>query len=154
MQDNPSNNREGGVIHANPVMAVMAYAQWSEINIKPKEVNVVIKNINLHWGKFYSGSKDNEVSAGSLEGKKVLSGEIYTIGTCGRSGAASGTEGEFDIHDASTNKKIGHYYWSCPWGDKQNTSSWSDGEQGYEVHVTGANTDSGALGSVNIEIIG
>ena len=144
MQQNISVNEEN---------KLKAYAQWVQISITPKGFDLVIKNVEQLWGKFYSGTKDNEVNIGNIEGHKVLSGETYIISSCGRENASSGTEGSFDIYDSKNDKKVGNYYWSCPWGSKTNTSTWKEG--GYEdyiTQVTGGNLDSGALGNIFIKV--
>ncbi|MEW6255615.1 MAG: aegerolysin family protein [Pseudomonadota bacterium] len=129
----------------------MAYAQWVEITIKPISCSVQIKNIVHQWGKFYIGSKDNEVAPESLEGKAIESGSSFTFGACGRENASSGTEGSFDLYDGKTN--VGNYYWDCPWGSKTNTSTWTPGSDSYICQATGANLNSGALGNVTLKAV-
>ncbi len=128
----------------------MAYAQWVEITIKPMNCTVTIKNIIHEWGKFYIGSKDNEIAPDKIEGTVIQAGNIYTFGACGRENASSGTEGSFDLYDGATN--VGNYYWDCPWGSKTNTSTWSPSSDKYVVQQSGANLDSGALGNVTLKI--
>lgn len=126
----------------------MAYAQWVSITIEPKHYDITVKNVHCDWGKFYQGSKDNEISAEDIDGKVVKEGEKFTIYSCGRSDSSSGTEGAFDIYDGETH--VGNYYWSCPWGSKTNTSTWTNDNSDYITQVTGANLDSGALGNVSL----
>ncbi|GAA3563392.1 MULTISPECIES: aegerolysin family protein [Marinobacter] len=126
----------------------MAYAQWISITIEPKNYDVTIKNVTSDWGKFYSGSKDNEVSPEDIEGKVIKAGEKFTISSCGRSDSASGTEGSFDLYHGSSH--VGNYYWDCPWGSKTNTSTWTADNSEYITQVTGGNLDSGAIGNVQL----
>ncbi|EKO3566976.1 aegerolysin family protein [Vibrio metschnikovii] len=126
----------------------MAYAQWISITIEPKNYDVTIKNIHSDWGKFYQGSKDNEISPEDIDGRVVKAGEKFTISSCGRSDASSGTEGSFDIYRDDTH--VGNYYWDCPWGSKTNTSTWTNDNSNFITQVTGGNLDSGAIGNVSI----
>ncbi|WP_332400451.1 aegerolysin family protein [Vibrio metschnikovii] len=126
----------------------MAYAQWISITIEPKNYDVTIKNIHNDWGKFYQGSKDNEISPEDIDGRVVKAGEKFTISSCGRSDASSGTEGSFDIYRDDTH--VGNYYWDCPWGSKTNTSTWTNDNSNFITQVTGGNLDSGAIGNVSI----
>ncbi|MCB1194181.1 MAG: aegerolysin family protein [Leptospiraceae bacterium] len=128
----------------------MAYAQWISINIKPKGFNAIIRNVKSDWGKFYQGSKDNEVNIDAINNHIINDGEGFDISSCGREEATSGTEGSFDIYDGSTH--IGNYYWDCPWGSKTNTSTWTPSNDNYLAQVSGANLDSGALGDIAIKI--
>jgi len=128
----------------------MAYAQWVEITVKPANCSVVLKNLVHNWGKFYIGSKDNEVPADRLENKVIRPGDAFTFGACGRENASSGTEGSFDVYDDA--RHVGTYYWDCPWGSKTNTSTWTPGSDAFIGQQTGANLNSGALGNVLIKI--
>ncbi|MFG1424659.1 aegerolysin family protein [Roseixanthobacter glucoisosaccharinicivorans] len=128
----------------------MAYAQWAEFTIKAVNCSVMLKNVVHQWGKFYIGSKDNEISPDKLEGKVIKPGDSYTFGACGRENASSGTEGSFDLYDGD--KNIGNYYWDCPWGSKTNTSTWTPGSDAYIGQQTGANLNSGALGNITIKV--
>ncbi|ENM5913050.1 aegerolysin family protein [Vibrio mimicus] len=140
----------------------MAYAQWVTITIYATNYDVTLKNVSHSWGKFYDskqigvagGSKDNEYEPSAIEGKVIERGSSFSINACGRSDAASGTEGSFELYDGST--QVGTYSWDCPWGSKSNASTWSPaGPQPplnkYITSQTGANLDSGALGTVIIQ---
>ena len=129
----------------------MAYAQWVEINIKPINFNTTIKNVRADWGKFYSGSKDNEIDVSKINNHQISENDSYTISSCGRSDSASGTEGKFDLYDGNTH--IGEYYWDCPWGSKTNISNWNPSSEDYIVQVTGGNLDSGALGNIFLKVV-
>lgn len=130
----------------------MAYAQWATFTISTT-VKLTVKNVTSNWGKFYrDGNKDAEISRSDIEGHNIEPGEAYTISTCGREHSASGTEGNFDLYDGT--KKVGNYYWDCPWGRKENISRWTPADppltSRYVTQVTGGNLDSGALGNVFI----
>lgn len=136
----------------------MAYAQWGTFTITPKGdiAKLTVKNVSLAWGKFYKdGNKDDEVATSTIENHKIDVRTSYTISSCGRSDASSGTEGSFDLYDGDT--KVGHYYWDCPWGSKQNHSTWTPQDSSptspYVTQVTGGNLDSGALGNVYINCV-
>ncbi|CAM2987522.1 aegerolysin family protein [Vibrio neptunius] len=140
----------------------MAYAQWVTITIYATNYDVTLKNVSHSWGKFYDskqigvagGSKDNEYEPSEIEGQVIERGTSFSINACGRSDSASGTEGSFELYDGSTH--VGTYSWDCPWGSKTNDSSWTlSGPQPplnkYITSQTGANLDSGALGTVIIQ---
>lgn len=135
----------------------MAYAQWVSITIYPSNFQATIKNVALSWGKFYrNGDKNDEVPVSEIEGTKVDADGSYEIYSCGRSDAASGTEGSFDLYDGDT--KVGTYSWDCPWGRKDNASDWSDygpppPKNRYVTQQSGANTDAGAIGNVTLTTI-
>ncbi|WP_310555877.1 aegerolysin family protein [Flavobacterium sp.] len=133
----------------------MAYAQWVAITIYPSNFEITLKNVAHSWGKFYKdGNKDNEIQPSEIEGTKIAAGNSYVIYACGRSDAAAGTEGSFDIYDGAT--VVGTYTWDCPWGSKTNSSNWSpNGPQppfnNYITQQSGANLNSGALGNVTLQ---
>jgi len=131
----------------------MAYAQWVSITIAPTGCDVTIKNVQQNWGKFYlCGNKDHELPISDIEGHKIPSGQEYTICSCGRESAASGTEGSFDLYDGNT--QIGNYYWDCPWGSKTNTSTYTAASPNYITQLNPqGNLNSGALGNVGIQTV-
>ncbi|KAM0421012.1 hypothetical protein ACHAPT_011255 [Fusarium lateritium] len=133
----------------------MAYAQWVYILIQVQRgmssKPVTLWNVNLNWGKFYQyDNKDQEVSLDRVQQTTISSGSSAGIASCGRSDAASGTEGSFELWDDNT--KICKVYWDCPWGKKGNTFNVSEVNQDYLVQETGANLDSGAIGNVTLKI--
>uniref|UniRef100_UPI00188CE034 aegerolysin family protein n=1 Tax=Vibrio anguillarum TaxID=55601 RepID=UPI00188CE034 len=90
----------------------------------------------------------------AIDGHIIERGTSLSINACGRSDASSGTEGSFELYDGPTH--VGTYSWDCPWGSKTNTSTWTpSGPQPplnkYITSQTGANLDSGALGTVIIQ---
>jgi hypothetical protein len=131
----------------------MAYAQWAVFKIKAIGFTMTIKNCVHKCGKFYDGSnKDNEIPVSEIEGRTITPGNPYKFGACGRSDAAVGTEGSFDIYDGNT--LVASYHWDCPWGSKTNYSNLDPhDEDDYVVQVIGANTDSGALGNIAITAV-
>lgn len=130
----------------------MAYAQYAVFTVKAKEFTATLKNFVHEWGKFYDGvDKGNEIEPSALNGTTIAKDSSYTFGACGRDGAASGTTGSFDIYD--NDRLLASYHWDCPWGSKTNTSNLAMHVDNYVVQVIGANTDSGALGSITITAV-
>ena len=104
-------------------------------------------------GKFYkNGNKNDEISAGAVNGTTIPAGSTENIYSCGRSDAASGTEGVIDLYEGDT--KICTIYWSCPWGSKSNDFQVQNrnSKAGYMVSIGDWNRDSGALGKVEVEV--
>ena len=140
----------------------MAYAQWVTVTIYATNFDVKLKNVSHSWGKFYDsskigiegGNKDNEYEPSKIEGQVIKAGNSFSINACGRSDAAAGTEGSFELYDGNT--LVGTYSWDCPWGSKTNYSTWSpSGPQPplnkYLTSQSGANLNSGALGTVTLQ---
>jgi hypothetical protein len=131
----------------------MAYAQWATFTIKAKNCNISIKNPIHQWGKFYDGiNKDKEIAAEDIDRTLIKDRQEFTFGACGRSDAASGTEGSFDLYDGET--LVASYSWDCPWGSKTNTSSLTVHQRDdYLVQLyPSGNLNSGALGNVGLTI--
>ncbi|GKU08627.1 asp-hemolysin [Fusarium langsethiae] len=131
----------------------MAYAQWVYILIQSKIASgeISIRNVNLNWGKFYQwDNKDNEISVDAVKKIVIASSKTAGVASCGRSDASSGTEGSFDLYDSDT--KICNIYWDCPWGSKTNTFTVGSFDDDYMVQATGANLNSGAIGTVNVKV--
>jgi hypothetical protein len=142
----------------------MAYAQWVTITIYAVGYDVTLKNVHHSWGKFYDrkqiglpgGSKDNEYEPSKIEGTVIKSGTSFSINACGRSDASSGTEGTLALYDGEI--LVGTYTWDCPWVSKTNSSTWSAAGappplNKYVTSQSGANLDSGALGTVTIQTV-
>ncbi|KIJ46808.1 hypothetical protein M422DRAFT_164791 [Sphaerobolus stellatus SS14] len=132
----------------------MAYAQWVIIiihNVGAKPLK--LKNLKASWGKLHAdGDKDKEVPASNYEGKVIGPDEKLQINACGRSDAAEGTTGDFDLVDPSNgDKTIRHFYWDCPWGKKTNTWTVSGSNSKWMVEYQGQNLDSGALGTISVD---
>ncbi|MBI0551571.1 aegerolysin family protein [Pectobacterium parmentieri] len=128
-----------------------AYAQWVEIDIFAENMDVIIKKVNLKWGKFYEqGNKDKEIKPDEINGYVIKSGKSYKIYSCGRENASSGTEGSISLYHE--NELLGKYYWDCPWGNKTNKDNLSDvtKDPQYEISKEGGNYQSGALGNIKI----
>ena len=128
----------------------MAYAQWVSVTIQPKGFALHISNAQLQWGKFYSGSKDNEITVQAVDQITIPDGQTGTVSACGREDASSGTQGSFDLYDGGT--LVGTYQWDCPWGSKTNVSTWVSSNPNYIAQATGGNLDGGALGNVTIKV--
>ncbi|KAH7232772.1 aegerolysin type hemolysin [Fusarium tricinctum] len=131
----------------------MAYGQWVYILIQSKIAsgNISVKNVNIMWGKFYKyDDKDNEISPQDVGNIVIPSNGSAGIASCGRSDAASGTEGTFDLYDGDV--KICNIYWSDPWGGSTNIFTVSNVNDSYIVQATGATLEGGPLGNVNVRI--
>uniref|UniRef100_UPI0040535BE3 Ostreolysin A6 n=1 Tax=Pleurotus ostreatus TaxID=5322 RepID=UPI0040535BE3 len=134
----------------------MAYAQWVIIiihNVGSQDVK--IKNLKASWGKLHAdGDKDAEVSASNYEGKIVKPDEKLQINASGRSDAAEGTTGTFDLVDpADGDKQVRHFYWDSPWGSKTNTWTVSGSNTKWMIEYSGQNLDSGALGTITVDTL-
>jgi len=132
----------------------MAYAQWVVIVLKNRSnQSIKIKNVKLDWGKFYvDDNKDEEIPTSEIEDRIILPSKTYQINSCGRENASSGTEGSFDLVDHS-GQIIRSFYWDCPWGSKRNTWRVTNPDQNWLVDSSGANLDSGALGTITVQIV-
>ena len=103
---------------------------------------------------MHTDNKDKELPVSDFEGKVIHPGESLQLNACGRSDASSGTTGDFDLVDpASGDKVIRHFYWDCPWGSKTNTWTVKGSNSKFIVESTGANLDSGALGTITVEVL-
>ncbi|KAG8673810.1 hypothetical protein FPOAC2_07281 [Fusarium poae] len=131
----------------------MAYGQWVYIIIQSKIASgeISLKNVSLNWGKFYQwDNKDQEISTDDVQKVVIPSNKSAGVASCGRSDASSGTEGSFDLYDGDN--KICNIYWDCPWGSKTNTFTVGSVDDDYMVQATGANLDSGAIGTVTVKV--
>ncbi|KAE8332434.1 Asp-hemolysin [Aspergillus sergii] len=137
----------------------MAYAQWIIIHLINSMTSSTLKVKNAipdkekgeGWGKFYKdGNKDDEISAAEVNKVTVPPGGSANIYSCGRSDAASGTEGHIELWDGES--KIGKVYWDCPWGSKSNDFGISERGNSYWVQNGAWSKDSGAIGTVDVEI--
>jgi len=128
----------------------MAYAQWVEITIKPVNFDATLQRFKTKHGKFYDGSKDNEVTAEQLEGMVIKGGMTRVISACGRDGDGNGTTGHFEVFDGDV--PVGGYHWSSPFLHTGNVSEFAQVSDDYFVSASGGNFENGALGNVLIEI--
>ncbi|KAJ5180527.1 Aegerolysin family protein [Penicillium capsulatum] len=136
----------------------MGYAQWITIKVinsmssATLSVRNAIPNGEEGWGKFYrDGNKDAEINVSEINRTTVPPDGSKNISSCGRSDSASGTTGHIDLYDGET--KICRVYWDCPWGSKSNDFGISErSSQGYWVQQGSWNRDSGAIGSVDVEV--
>ncbi|KAK7029593.1 Aegerolysin Aa-Pri1 [Paramarasmius palmivorus] len=134
----------------------MAYAQWVTIIIhNVGNGKCKIKNLGLSWGKLYAdGNKDQELSTSQFNNKVIGPDEKVQINSCGRSDAASGTEGSFDLVDPDDgDRTIRHFYWDCPWGSKSNTWTVSGSNSKWMVEHQGANYYGGGIGTVTVDAL-
>jgi hypothetical protein len=132
----------------------MAYAQWAtfELVVRSSNLTITVRDVNLMWGKFHqTNDKDEEIPAAEIEGKTVDKNRQYLISTCGRSHAASGTEGRFNLYDGA--RLVAKIYWDCPWASKTNKFILEpQGGEDYMLESSGASLDAGALGNISIKI--
>ncbi|KAJ5162791.1 Aegerolysin family protein [Penicillium coprophilum] len=138
----------------------MGYAQWIVINVINSMSSNTLSIANAipdvdkseGWGKFYrDGNKDEEIKASEINKITVPPGGSKSISSCGRSDSASGTTGHLDLYDGDT--KICRVYWDCPWGSKANDFGISEkSTHGYWIQQGSWNRDSGAIGSVDVEV--
>ncbi|PKX88449.1 aegerolysin family protein [Aspergillus novofumigatus IBT 16806] len=137
----------------NSVAAPRAYAQWAALKIgndfKSDDNAIEIRNVTM--GKIYKdGNKDKEIPPSQVNGKKIPPQTTHSFETCGRSDAASGTEGTLELWDGS--QRICKLYWDCPWGSKVNKFEVQEKVKAYRVEVGSWNSYGGALGNVDVEI--
>lgn len=142
--------------------ALNAYAQWVAFDIiVDGSFVVVIENAHCKHGKFHKfKNKDREMSPEEVDGLQIrdISPESSrTISACGRSDAAVGTEGSFDIFlfdqaKGGPSAKIAVVKWDCPWWKKSNSFSVKKVNDDFTVTQTGGNWDSGAIGNITITI--
>lgn len=131
----------------------MAYGQWVSYSILADNAELTIKNASTSWGKFYAyDNKDQELTPDQINGTKIPSGAgMYNVvSSCGRSDAAAGTQGQFDLYDGTT--KVVTLNWDCPWGGSTNSWSQSGQNTNYMVSVSGGNQQSGAIGTLTCEV--
>lgn len=146
-----SNSEENDVFISEDYQR--AYGQWVEITIYAVNADFTVNDAYTRWGKFHKpGDKNYEVSSRSINGTIIKDGDKYTIASCGRSDASSGTEGGFSLYDGD--KLVFRYYWDCPWGSKNNNDSLDEKDKdGYYVTKSGGNYYGGALGNVFIAVM-
>lgn len=109
----------------------MSYDQWIEITIDgPVGKELHVRNARLKWGKFHQPSnKDVELKPEAINelalGHRHRVGDAHrvVIAACGRQGAASGTQGEFELYDFA-GKLSARCEWDCPWGTAPNSFIW------------------------------
>lgn len=77
----------------------------------------------------------------------IKPGGSYTVYSCGRQNASSGTEGSFDLVDGDSGQFVRSFYWDCPWGKKRNKAEVIGANPAWIVQPHRFNLDSGALGN-------
>ena len=110
--------------------------------------------VSAHIVLYVTGDKDTEYPVSRYEGNTIEPGEQLQLNATGRSDAASGTEGWFNLVDPKANDKvIRHFYWDCPWGSKSNTWNVTENNSKFMVEYSGQNLNSGALGTITVRIL-
>ncbi|BAE61992.1 unnamed protein product [Aspergillus oryzae RIB40] len=108
-------------------------------------------DLNIRSRKIPKGNmKRTKKYASQVNGKEIIPGTSQLLETCGRSSAASGTEGTLELWDKT--QRICKLYWDCPWGSKVNKFKVQEKYKTYRVEVGPWNSYGGALGNVDVEI--
>ncbi|CAH0025881.1 unnamed protein product [Clonostachys rhizophaga] len=136
----------------------MAYKQWICIKIRNRmhKSDIRVRDARLESGKFYKGSKDNEISTDEV-GKLVVPPQGQgIICSCGRSDAAIGTEGYVTLYewDGEHETKICRVYWSAPWGAYSNIfdiQEWDPSTSDYSISHDPVSQD-GTIGNMELVI--
>jgi hypothetical protein len=131
----------------------MGYGQHIRVILKNQSTkNLVLKNGNLSWGKWYDGdNKDNEVSFPTNKVVQSKGGQT-TVSSCGRSDAASGCTGSFEVFDEA-GTQVCEVTWNCPWGAKQNDYQVKTQSDRYIVTTDTTNLYGGAIGDRTVSIM-
>jgi hypothetical protein len=113
---------------------------------------VLTRRLNCR-GKFYrDGNKGVEIKPQALDGTTIEDDQTVPVYSCGRDGAASGTEGSFELHDQKTQKRVCTIEWDCPWGSHTNTFDIKNINDQFRVVHGPYNKSGGALGTVDISV--
>jgi hypothetical protein len=129
-----------------------AYAQWIEITVFVVNGDFEIKGAHLDWGKFHDpGNKNKEIYASQINGTIIKDEDSYTIASCGRENASSGTEGRFSLYDGDT--EVFKYYWDCPWSGSNSDRLDVKDKEKYAVNKKGGGSTSGASGNIFITVV-
>ncbi|KAG0183028.1 hypothetical protein DFQ29_000449 [Apophysomyces sp. BC1021] len=64
-------------------------------------------------GRFFKYPSDFDTEVDPPEGQIIEKGKSFAFASCGKKGAASGTEWYFSIY--GPNGEIALYHWICPW---------------------------------------
>ncbi|RAQ69264.1 hypothetical protein AFCA_008656 [Aspergillus flavus] len=129
------------------------YNQWIGFNIVNNSGSFIkISNAYLSVGKFYRwDDKDNEISSDSVINTRILPGvQDLSFGSCGRSDAPVGTEGEISFE--ADGKVVAKVVWDCPApaGSWNIVKSFSEAD-GFGISHNGDGS-TGAIGLVTFEI--
>nr|AOW41304.1 hemolysin [Sparassis latifolia] len=128
----------------------MGYSQWVSITLQNSSgQDIQTANVNLPWGKFYADdNKGRDIPASSVVDQVVPAGDSFTVYSCGREDSPTGTEGSFDVVDASSGAVIRTISWHCPYvGD--NTFKLLDSNDAWAVDTSGF-SQHGALGQITV----
>ncbi|KAK6859108.1 aegerolysin type hemolysin [Apiospora arundinis] len=131
----------------------MAYGQWvyMVISNQTKSGSLKIKKLNLSCGKLYEwDNKDTGKEVKDVENQIIKPLGKMGIASCGRSDAAMGTEGSYEIWDGED--RVCKVNWSCPWSGSNKLTILEVDDSRYAAQSEGANLGSGALGHVTIKV--
>jgi hypothetical protein len=134
----------------------MGIAQFTEITLTNKSSQPIsIDNVHLASGKIYPEGKKNgtEITPGSVNGTQIPAKKNYVFRTCGRSDAAVGTEGSFDI--MAGGHLVRTVYWCSPWGTSANLLTATGDSEDWMADINPAGnpgTGAGPLGMVGISV--
>ncbi|KAH0596386.1 hypothetical protein MHUMG1_05502 [Metarhizium humberi] len=136
----------------------MAYKQWIGIKNRSRlrRSDIRIKDAKLVSGKFYRGSKDNEITPSEINKIVIAPQSEASVHSCGRSDEARGTEGQYTLYEwnGTHETKICQVYWSAPWGVYPNVLSirdWDPNTSDYSVIKDDVQQDS-TIGNVEVVI--
>ncbi|KAK8918034.1 hypothetical protein H634G_00878 [Metarhizium anisopliae BRIP 53293] len=136
----------------------MAYKQWIGIKNRSRlrRGDIRIKDAKLVSGKFYRGSKDNEITPSEINKIVIAPQSEASVHSCGRSDEARGTEGQYTLYEwnGTHETKICQVYWSAPWGAYSNVLSirdWDPNTSDYSVIKDDVQQDS-TIGNVEVVI--
>lgn len=130
----------------------MSYSQNIQVTVTCVNTAVLkIQNAALAWGKFYSPDMSDEIQPSVVDGYTPSPGNPVTVNSCGRDGAASGTQGSFTINDS--NGVIATYSWDCPWSGT-NTNGLVVSNPAYVVSLLpNPIPTGGAIGAVTLTVV-
>lgn len=94
------------------------HGQWMEVTIKNSCKEPIHISGALSWGKWYgNGNANHEASAPNTF---IQPGKSVRVAACGRSDAASGTQGSIYIKDSERKAELVRVDFDCAW------AGWSD----------------------------
>lgn len=119
-------------------------------------LDLYLTQSSLFSGKFYRGSKDNEITPSEINKIVIAPQSEASVHSCGRSDEARGTEGQYTLYEwnGTHETKICQVYWSAPWGAYSNVLSirdWDPNTSDYSVIKDDVQQDS-TIGNVEVVI--
>ncbi|KAL7966835.1 aegerolysin type hemolysin [Trichoderma sp. SZMC 28014] len=129
--------------------------QWVSLRVfnRMRTHDIEFKNASLSWGKWYSGSKSNEISAATVDETVIHPDITKSADSCGREGSWSGVQGSLDLYDGKT--KICTLWWDSPWGSAINefqVFDYSAKTSPYAVSIGTWRQRDGPLGNIDISV--